>query len=369
MKVQLDSTRQSNCPRLFKQDSTGKIRFLDIYSSNNKLYQDSGVLDGKIVSHEKICASKNAGKSNATTGTQQALKEAKAKYDKKLKEGYFKTVEEAKNNTLILPMLAKEYGKESHKINWGNEVVYAQRKLDGIRCLGIPGKPNSLVSRKNRPIDTMHHIAKRVEDIKDFPYPFDGELYIKGKSFQEITKLVKKYRNSFSEEVKYYIYDIVAPELTFEERMNILNKFFSTPRPMCLEHVLTYELAHEDHMKDLHSQFVSTGYEGTMIRLGSSKYKMAGRSSGLLKYKDFQDINVTIKDVIPMEARPSQGIFLCELPDGRTFKATPKCSVTQKEAILNNRQKLQGTEVEIRFFELTDDGIPRFPVAIVDLDD
>jgi hypothetical protein len=101
MKMQLDPTRQTNCPRLFKQDSVDKIKFLDIYSTDEKLYQDSGVLDGKIVSHIKICTPKNVGKSNFTTAVQQASKEVRVLYNKKLKEGYFKTVKEAKNNLLI----------------------------------------------------------------------------------------------------------------------------------------------------------------------------------------------------------------------------------------------------------------------------
>ena len=86
---------------LYKKDSKGKIRTISIWSDNGYLNQSSGLLDGKKVLHTKLCAFKNIGKSNETTPIEQANLEALAIIKNKLTEGYFETIEEAKNEVII----------------------------------------------------------------------------------------------------------------------------------------------------------------------------------------------------------------------------------------------------------------------------
>lgn len=59
---------------------------------------------------------KNIGKLNETSPEEQAILEANAKIVKKLDEGYFKSIEEANNGDVILPMLAKDFKIEEHKV-------------------------------------------------------------------------------------------------------------------------------------------------------------------------------------------------------------------------------------------------------------
>ena len=94
---------------LYKKDSKGKIRFVEIYSNENKVIQKHGIIDGKVVYNESECVGKNIGKSNETTPERQAELEAQSKLLKKLDEGYYKTIDEANNETVVLPMLAKDF--------------------------------------------------------------------------------------------------------------------------------------------------------------------------------------------------------------------------------------------------------------------
>lgn len=66
----------------------------------------------------------------------------------------------------------------------------------------------------------------------------------------------------------------------------------------------------------------------------------------------------------PSEKRPTQGIFICKLEDGRTFGTGMKFSFEEREEILNNKTNYIGKTAEIRFFEYTDEGLPRFPVCV-----
>jgi len=145
---------------LYKKDSKGKIRVWIVTSLDDELTEESGLKDGKHVKHVKTCKGKNIGKSNETTPQKQAELELQSKVTKQLTKGYFKTEEEAKTEEVILPMLAKDYKKESKKIDWDSDLVYAQPKLDGMRCLAIVKDGHvTLKSRDGKMIQNMGHIT------------------------------------------------------------------------------------------------------------------------------------------------------------------------------------------------------------------
>lgn len=341
-----------NTVRLFKKDSKGKIRVLYVYAEGNEVVQVSGLLTGKYVERRSACVGKNIGKANETTPNQQALLEAKSKYDKKLREGYFKTLEEANNTEVILPMLAKPYEKESKKVDW--TTAYVQPKLDGIRCLN---SKKGKISRKNVVIDTMDHI--KVPDTLE--HVIDGELYAHGLSFQENMKIIKKVRSG-TKNVKHHVYDMILDK-PFEVRYELLKNYLDNEGCENLELVPTYKVESEEEMNLWHEKFLAQGYEGTMLRWGTGGYQVNKRSSYLLKVKDFLDIACRIINVLPSEKMPNQAVFICEL-DGIPFGCGMKFSHKEREEFLTSKDEYIGKTAEIRFFEYTDDGLPRFPVCV-----
>lgn len=344
---------------LYKKDSKNKIRVWNIWNDNGLLCQTSGILDGKLVLHSKVCNPKNIGKSNETTSFEQANLELESEYKAKLTEGYFKTIEEAKNEIVILPMLAKSYEDEKHKIQWGKQTLFIQPKLDGMRCLAHI-KSNGdvrLVSRDGKTIENMQHIINDLASIKK-DVILDGELYAHGLSFQENMKLIKKIRPQTSALIKFHIYDMIESG-PFKDR--VFTKLIEN-LPTC-ENVSTYEIINEQQLKHYHSKFIELGYEGSIIRLAESEYEINKRSSGLLKYKDFLDMDLEIFQITPNEANPKHGTPHFNLK-GKAFKAGVRMSHEDREDLLNNKHKYIGKLANIRYFELTDDGIPRFPVMI-----
>lgn len=346
--------------KLYKKDTKGKLRILDIWTKDNVLYQESGLFEGKLICHSKECKSKNVGKSNETTPEHQAILEAEALITKKLTEGYFQTIAEVERNEVILPMLAKEYNKEKHKIDWSKD-VFVQPKLDGMRALG---SKKTLISRNNKKIDTLAHIADKL----NFDNIIDGEAYIHGLSFQENMKLIKKYRPGKSEDVKYHVYDIISEKSFFDRYHDMLKLVKDIPN---IIPVRTIKITSEEELKELHKEFLAQGYEGTIIRHGEESYKINGRSSNLLKYKDFQDITLPIKDVIPGEQSPNQGYFIFDWesavghPMGDNILGCGmKFSHEEREEFLTNKDKYIGLTAELRFFEYSDTGVPRFPQCV-----
>ncbi len=341
---------------LYKKDSKGKIRIWTIEAKLNQLIQNSGLIDGKLVENVKTCKSKNIGKSNETTPEQQALLELESEYKSKLDEGYFKTITEAQDNLVLLPMLAKSYEDYKSKIDWDS--CYIQPKLDGMRCLAkiLKNGTVQLISRDGKSIENMDHIIKELGTIKK-DVILDGELYAHGLSFQENMKLIKKYRPGETEQIKYNVYDLVSNE-PFSER-KVRNYISSLEN--CVE-VSTYKIKKDD-LNDYHTKFLSESYEGSIIRWGNAPYKIDGRSENLLKYKDFQDIACKIIDIIPAEQRPEWGVPVLNI-NGKTFKAGLKYPHRDREEFLKSKKNYIGKIAEIRFFEYTDDGLPRFPVMV-----
>lgn len=213
--------------KLFKRDSRGEIRILEIFAEGDQVVQRSGLFDGKRSETRSSCIGKNIGRSNETSPEEQALLEAEAKIKKKLEKEYFTTKEEAEGSEVLLPMLAKDYKKEFHKIDW-NSPVYVQPKLDGMRILAI--KKDGivrLISRENKEVTTLDHIKKQlqVDNIPDGIY--DGEAYsLELGSFQEQMKAIKTYKKEVTEKIDFNIYDIIL-DLPFAERYKIICSIFS----------------------------------------------------------------------------------------------------------------------------------------------
>jgi len=340
--------------KIYKKDSKGKIRVLHVYTEGSILIQESGLVEGSLVKHVSTCTPKNIGKTNETTDIQQAVLEATSKVESKMSEGYFETIVQAKNNEVILPMLAKDYKKEikGHIIEYP---LYVQPKLDGMRALYK--RSVGFISRKGNEILTMGHIEKNIPDLNFY---LDGELYAHGETFQENMRRIKKNRGEETEKVKYHVYDIVS-DLPFIERFKLIKELVKQ-FPDAIKAVPTFQVGSLESLKKLHAQFISEGYEGTIIRHGNAGYGINKRDGQLLKYKDFIDEACEVVDVIPSKKDPLQGVVHCKNDKG-VFGCGMKFSHKEREDILANKDKYIGQTAEIRFFEYSENGIPRFPVC------
>jgi DNA ligase-1 len=197
----------------------------------------------------------------------------------------------------------------------------------------------------------------------------DGKVYAHGESFQENMKLIKKYRPGKTESIKYHVYDIIS-ESPFKDRTAfILKNLSNLPN---IEIVPTYEVINEAQILEYHTLFISQGYEGTIVRHSNEGYQVNKRSSQLLKYKDFIDETFEVVDIIPSESRPDQGVIVCSKNMEQAgenvwvqhFNCGMKFSHFDRKVMLDMKEEFIGRKAEVRFFEYTDGGLPRFPVCV-----
>ena len=176
-------------PTIYKKTKTGKIQEWTIEVKGNKYRTISGHTDGeKIVNEWTDCDVKNAGRSNATTPEEQAIKEAEAKRKQKLEAGYFEDIKNIDKKQFFEPMLAHKYG--DYDIVFP---LYSQPKLDGIRCIVTK---DGMFSRNGKKIISAPHIRENLEGFfKKYPNAIlDGELYCDklANDFNKICSLVKR---------------------------------------------------------------------------------------------------------------------------------------------------------------------------------
>jgi DNA ligase-1 len=127
-----------------------------------------------------------------------------------------------------------------------------------------------------------------------------------------------------------------------------------------------YKLCHSiEEIREYHRECVQEGYEGVIIRNLDSLYEFGFRSRNLIKLKDFDDSEFTIADVVEGTGRDAgTAVFELYLPDGRKFKARPVGTFEQRKDYFDNRTELVGKQCTVKYQGFSDDGVPRFPVAI-----
>ena len=269
-----------------------------------------------------------------------------------------------------------------------NKVIfpcYVQPKYDGIRCRAvIKDGVVTLWSRDNKPILSMQHIIDVLSLVQE-DIELDGELYTDQVSFQELNGIVRRqYSDERSTIMSYYIYDTIAPEMGYEGRLakftTVLGNYIPTSKTKNVKIVPTYTANKSDDIKAWHGNLVMAGYEGLMVRTKTVNKKTKEvedtgyesdyhngkrRSWSLLKYKEFDDAEfeiVGLEEEYDLAGNPKGrlGAFKCALGDGRVFNASGITDDIKKHA-WDNPTLYVSKKATIKYFGLSQDGIPRFP--------
>jgi DNA ligase-1 len=361
----------SQLPVLYSRTSTGAVQQWQIVVEGDKFYTIEGQKDGKLTTATPtICEGKNIGKANETSGEDQAIKEAKSKWKKKIDSGYHEDIKDIDIETFTEPMLAKNFEDDFD----GKYPVWCQPKLDGMRCVC---RKDGMWSRNGKPIISAPHIRKALDKFFE-QHPdgiLDGELYCDklANDFNKIISLVKKTKPEQSDLdesakiIQYHVYDYISKgSINFKKRSEALALDLSLAGASsnCIRIVRTYECANKNALDIYYGEFIDQGYEGQMVRL--DKPYEHKRTKSLLKRKEFKDAEYEIVEVAEGVGNRTgtAGFMVLKMADGRTFKSNIKGSFDYLKELLSKKDSLKGVKATVKFFCLTPDGIPRFPFVI-----
>ena len=353
---------------LYARTTTGAVQEWTIEIVDDKFRTHHGQVGGKITTTQWTTAQEtNAGRANMRTASEQALFEAQALWKKKKDSGSFEDINDVDKQTFVEPMLAKKWEDFSDAISYP---VYTQAKFDGARCVITK---DGAFSRNGKPWKTVPHILKELKPLFE-KYPdlvLDGELYnhTLRDDFNKIMSLVKKTKPTPADlaesekTVQFWWYDIVDTEANFIDRNRRIGMLVveGNLNSNVIVAVPTYTANDQDKVDTQYSWYIEEGFEGQIIRT-NAKYQCK-RTKDLLKRKDFQDAEYKIVEICEGNGNKTglAGYAWMEREDGVRFRTNILGNHSFLRDLLTNAESYKDTYGTIKFFQLTPDGIPRFP--------
>jgi len=361
------------------------------------LITESGELGGHLKSNQKILSNiKLSSKKGITSLEKYAEEQAKKLFNNKKKEGYIeynnnnnnnnnneneinnvetpKKIEEENENSInkkitirtYYPMLAHRYNEKKGDIKFP---CFVQPKLDGVRCVVVG---NKLYSRNGNRFPVLPHIENELKLYNKNNLILDGELFTDDINFEKIVGLVKKYKKSEEDEknsLKIYlnVFDYIDSKLPFNKRLINLNQFFEKNKNMkYIKQVKTEECPQEKNIEEFLEKYTKEKYEGLIIRNKSGLYEENTRSVHLQKLKKFIDEEFEIIDYTTPDQGKEVGcvIWICRTKEGKQFSVRPSGNYQERKKLYREAKKYIGKMLTVRYQELTNGHVPRFPVGV-----
>ena len=362
-----------NFPILYKIAANGKVQTWEVRTEGASVIVTTGYQDGAKTPH----VTKVVDPKRSTSLEEQANAVATSKFNDKRKT-YHLSVEDAINagNTLTSggykPMLAHMYSDYCDRLP---DSVFAQPKLDGIRAIAqnLNGEIR-LFSRKGLPITTVPHINKSLASIMDVGDVFDGELYVHGMDFNKLSGLVRANVNQEdTSSIWYTVFDIPRTS-EVRESDTYGHRLFKTFGSVDLSagfnisdkvnFVSTYTLNSHSEISGFHDLMVSKGYEGAILRDPFMPYENK-RSTRLLKYKVMSDAEylITGYEEGSGDLEGCVGSFICRTTDGKQFNVKLAAPEKTLKHYFEHPKEFMGRPLTVQYQQLSEDGIPRFPVG------
>lgn len=270
---------------------------------------------------------------------------------------------------MIQPMLAHKFDRS--RVDF-TRPVYIQAKLDGVRCVFTK---YGAFSRNNKRFMNIDHIEKALKPFfaEQPDVILDGELYnheLKD-DFEKIISLVRKQKPTDEDKleaknlVQFHVYDYFDGVIydNYQTRMQLLaNAGFYDAQ---IKHVPALLVDSYNYARVQHEEFLSLGYEGSIIRNGDGIYKH-GRSYDLMKFKDFSDTEATIIDYVTGKGKRTGtlGKFIMQDDDGVVFGCPPGKGYSYKDLkiMLKNVDSYIGKRATFTYFQRTKANSYRHPL-------
>lgn len=251
------------------------------------------------------------------------------------------------NATAAPPLLlATSWNPDSDPRGW-----WLSEKLDGVRAYWDGAQ---FLSRNGNRYVAPEWFTQGLPDT-----PLDGELWVGRRQFQRTVSIVRRSDAAESwREVRYLVFDSPARAEPFEQRLEFVTKRLAADAPPYALMLAQSVCRSKEHLTRELTRIEALGGEGLMLRQPASLYEPR-RSSTLLKVKSFRDCEGVVIGHEPGKGRHKGrlGALLVQLPNGIQFACGTGLSDAQRD-----QPPAVGETITVKYQELTDGGVPRFPV-------
>jgi len=259
--------------------------------------------------------------------------------------------------------------EEKRLLKWLDEVgfVFAQPKLNGVRAWW---DTNHLISSEGNVIDSVPHVPLRLKELGD--WKFDGELYHHGTALQSIRAITGRTVNRHDnyEKITFCVFDIKMDGIQVA-RLGQLERIFGehgdTMAVKRVPHIQIYSV--ETALMYFHKA-IDNRYEGIILRHPKAEYKES-RSTFMMKWKARQEDTFEILEVLEGQGKyaGTLGALVVCNRDNKTFHVGSfRLNDLQRKDLWDGRDLLPGRYARVRFFELSESGLPPSGVFVRLLD-
>jgi DNA ligase-1 len=368
-------------PTLYSRDSHGNVRVWWMEQNGDQYTTHAGAKGGAInVSDPQIGVPMNVGKSNETTGEQQAEKEILAQYKKKKKLKYFENEADIDKKNFFAPMLAEKLKDVldyfillMSTFTW----VIVQIKFNGARAIA---RKDGIYTRKGEKYFAIPHIEESLkEHFEKYPDSIlDGELYnyelreklnelirivsVNRKEKDVTPELLKRSR----EIVQYHVYDGFKDEVMQKEDYETRQAWIDSviENIPFLHKVKSWKVNTEKAIKELFNKAVADKQEGVMIRVLGLGY-FCKRVMYLIKYKPVDDDECEIVKLNEGTGNWKGKAYTATVKwKGMEFEISLKGSMEDRENLWQewkkNPEKITGQIRTFEYYGLNGKGKPNF---------
>lgn len=182
-------------------------------------------------------------------------------------------------------------------------------------------------------------------------------------TFEELSGIVRQLNPDDTQwrKVRYMVFDLPLPDLTFDERLLRLNALLAVSDIPHLQPVEQYKVKGQDALMRELETVVAQGGEGLMLHRGAALYR-AGRSGDLLKLKTYEDAEAVVVAHLPGKGKYQgmMGSLLVEIRDADTQQARRFKIGTGFSDAQRADPPAIGTIITYKYFGTTNTGLPRF---------
>ena len=242
-------------------------------------------------------------------------------------------------------MLARTHKGEDPTGWWMSE------KLDGVRAYWTG---TDLFTRNGNPINAPRWFTSPLPKMA-----LDGELMVGRGQFQKTVSAVRKQVPVEAEwrRLRFHVFDAPMQAGGCEKRWREMAAAVrGIPHVEVVEQVAC---ASPKALAKIHADIAKLGGEGVMLREPGSAYEHR-RSGSLLKVKSFMDAEAKITGYVAGEGKHAGRLGAYEAVLIKGTKARFKIGTGMSDAERERPLRI-GTVVTVKFQELTDAGVPRFP--------
>ncbi len=245
-------------------------------------------------------------------------------------------------------MLAQHWDSSYDPTGW-----YISEKLDGVRAYWSGSGLFSRQGNKFNPPDFF---------LAEFPpFPLDGEIFLARQHFDIVSAIVRSQaKDEHWRELNYLVFDAPKEPGGFEERIAKAREWFTAHEVKHARVLDQVECKGMDHLMSEFERIVGLGGEGVMLRAPGSVY-VDSRTDKMLKLKPLNDAECIVTGHVKGKGKFDGllGALEVKLPDGTPFRLGSGFSEDER----TNPPKI-GSVVTFRYQELTEGGVPRFPIFL-----